>query len=83
MKVSLSLQQLNEVGIVNKFNRTINRNNYKVKRPQLNLMLRSLSTLQRDLFVLHNNFIIKSPVKLSTELLENSFKECSQHYKVR
>ena len=52
MKVNLSPEQLNEVGIVNKFNRTINYQNYKEKRPQLNIMLRGLNNLQRDLVAL-------------------------------
>ena len=47
-------------------NRTINYQNYKEKRPQLNIMLRGLNYLQRDLVALHNNFIIKSPVLINT-----------------
>lgn len=80
MKVNLSPEQLNEVGIVNKFNRTINYQNYKEKRPQLNIMLRGLNNLQRDLVALHNNFIIKSPVLINTFVLENTRRECMEHY---
>ena len=80
MKVNLSPEQLNEVGVVNKFNKTINYQNYKEKRPQLNIMLRGLSHLQRDLVALHNNFIIKSPVLINTCVLENTRRECMEHY---
>ena len=80
MKVNLSPEQLDEIGVVNKFNRTINYQNYKEKRPQLNIMLRGLSYLQRDLVALHNNFIIKSPVLINTCVLENTRRECMEHY---
>ena len=80
MKVNLSPEQLNEVGVVNKFNKTINYQNYKEKRPQLNIMLRGLNDLQRDLVALHNNFIIKSPVPINTYVLENTRRECMEHY---
>lgn len=80
MKVNLSPEQLNEIGVVNKFNRTINYQNYKEKRPQLNIMLRGLNYLQRDLVALHNNFIIKSPVLINTCVLENTRRECMEHY---
>ena len=80
MKVNLSPEQLDEIGVVNKFNRTINYQNYKEKRPQLNIMLRGLNDLQRDLVALHNNFIIKSPVLINTCVLENTRRECMEHY---